>query len=337
MRQPGLFDWQTRLEQLNEGGDPLVRLNAVVDWELFRPALAPVRDKERLSNAGRKPYDLIVMFKVLLLQTLYNLSLDQTEYQIRDRLSFMRFLGLSLGDPVPDANTLWIFRETLTDLGIIEALFAQFDDYLRTHGFSAKKGQIVDASIVSVPVQRNTREENKQIRDGQVPEDWNEPKRRQKDTDARWIKKNNRSYFGYKNHIEIDVKNKLIRDYEVTPASDHDSQVFEELLDEHNSSRDVYADAAYRSQEKLAFLGEQGYREHLQRKGFRDHPLPKRQQQGNRTRSRIRTRVEHVFGGQWSRMKILLIRTIGRVRAAAVLGLRNLAYNLMRYECLVRP
>jgi transposase, IS5 family len=336
MRQPGLFDWQTRLEQLNEGGDPLVRLNAVVDWELFRPVLAPVRDKERLSNAGRKPYDLIVMFKVLLLQTLYNLSLDQTEYQIRDRLSFMRFLGLSLGDPVPDANTLWIFRETLTELGIIEALFAQFDDYLRTHGFSAKKGQIVDASIVSVPVQRNNREENRQIRDGQVPEDWNEPKRRQKDTDARWIKKNNRSYFGYKNHIEIDVKNKLIRDYEVTPASDHDSQVFEELLDEDNSRRDVYADAAYRSAKILSFLEAQGYRQHIQRKGYRNHPLPDSQVRGNRTRARIRARVEHVFGGQWSRMKILLIRTIGRVRAAAAIGLRNLAYNLMRYECLVR-
>jgi IS5 family transposase len=336
MRQPGLFDWQTRFEQLDEGGDPLVRLNATVDWDLFRPVLVPVRDKERLSNAGRKPYDLIVMFKVLLLQTLYNLSLDQTEYQIRDRLSFMRFLGLSLGDSVPDANTIWLFRETLTELGIIEALFAQFDEYLRAHGFTAKKGQIVDASIVSAPVQRNTREENKQIQEGQVPEAWSEPKRRQKDIDARWTKKNNTSYFGYKNHIQIDVANKLIRDFDVTPASQHDSQVFEELLDEDNRSRDVYADSAYRSQETLEFLEEQGYREHIQRKGYRDHPLPKRQQQGNRTRARIRARVEHVFGGQSNRIKLLLIRVIGRVRATAVLGLRNLAYNLMRYECLVR-
>jgi IS5 family transposase len=336
MRQPGLFDWQTRYEQLSEGGDPLVRLNATVDWELFRPVLAPVRDKERLSNAGRKPFDLIVMFKVLLLQSLYNLSLEQTEYQIRDRLSFMRFLGLSLGDTVPDANTIWLFRETLTELGIIEALFSQFDEYLRSHGFTAKKGQIVDASIVSAPVQRNTREENKQIQEGQVPQDWSEPKRRQTDTDARWTKKNNQSYFGYKNHIQIDVQHKFIRDYDISSASQHDSQVFEELLDEDNRSRDVYADSAYRSQETLEFLETQGYREHIQRKGYRDHPLPKRQQQGNLTRARIRARVEHVFGGQSNRIKILLIRTIGRVRAAAVLGLRNLAYNLMRYEYLVR-
>jgi IS5 family transposase len=336
MRQPGLFDWQTRYEQLNEGGDPLVRLKSVVDWELFRPVLAPVRDKERLSNAGRKPYDLVLMFKVLLLQSLYNLSLDQTEYQIRDRLSFMRFLGLSLGDAVPDANTIWLFRETLTELGIIEALFAQFDEFLRTHGFAAKKGQIVDASIVSAPVQRNSREENQQIQEGQVPEDWSEPKRRQKDTDARWTKKNNTSYFGYKNHIQIDVKHKLIRDFDVTPASLHDSQVFEELLDEDNSSRDVYADAAYRSAKILAFLEAQGYRQHIQRKGYRNHPLPDNQRRGNRTRARIRARVEHVFGGMGVRLKVLLIRVIGRVRATAVIGMRNLAYNLMRYECLVR-
>jgi IS5 family transposase len=336
MRQPGLFDWQTRLEQLDEGGDPLVRLNAAVKWELFRPVLAPVRDKERLSNAGRKPYDLILMFKVLLLQTLYNLSYDQTEFQIRDRLSFMRFLGLSLGDAVPDSRTIWLFRETLTELGIIEALFAQFDDYLRSHGFAAKKGQIVDASIIPVPVQRNSREENEQIRKGQVPDDWSESKRRQKDTDARWTKKNNTSYFGYKNHVQIDVKHKLIRDYDMSPASLHDSQVFEELLDEANSSRDVYADAAYRSAKILAFLEAQGYRQHIQRKGYRNHPLPDSQVRGNRTRARIRARVEHVFGGQGNRLKLLLIRVIGRVRAAAVIGLRNLAYNLMRYEYLVR-
>jgi transposase, IS5 family len=336
MRQPGLFDWQTRYEQLNEGGDPLVRLNAVVDWELFRPALAPVRDKERLSQAGRKPYDLILMFKVLLLQTLYNLSIDQTEYQIRDRLSFMRFLGLSLGDAVPDSRTIWLFREALTELGIIEALFAQFDEFLRTHGFAAKKGQIVDASIVSAPVQRNTREENQQIQEGQVPEEWSESKRRQKDTDARWTKKNNQSYFGYKNHIQIDVKHKLIRDFDVSPASLHDSQVFEELLDEHNSSRDVYADSAYRSAKILEVLESEGYRQHIQRKGYRGHPLPDNQRRGNRTRARIRARVEHVFGGMGVRLKLLLIRVIGRVRATAVIGMRNLAYNLMRYECLVR-
>ena len=110
MMQAGLFDWQTRFEQLDNGGDPLVKLNEVVHWELFRTDLEKVRDKDRKSNAGRKPFDVILMFKILILQSLYNLSDDQLEFQIRDRLSFMRFLGLSLGDTVPDAKTIWLFR-----------------------------------------------------------------------------------------------------------------------------------------------------------------------------------------------------------------------------------
>ena len=181
----------------------------------------------------------------------------------------MRFLGLSLGDDVPDAKTIWLFREQLTEAGVIEKAFEQFETYLCEQGFSARKGQIVDASIVPVPKQRNSREENQRIKQGEIPEDWSEQKKRQKDTDARWTKKNGQNYYGYKNHIDVDVKHKLIRSYEVTPASVHDSQVFEDLLDEDNSSRDVWADSAYRSEEKLKELKKRKYREHLQRKGCR--------------------------------------------------------------------
>ena len=163
----------------------------------------------------------------------------------------MRFLGLSLGDAVPDEKTIWLFREQLTEAGLIKRLFQEFDAFLEEKGFSARKGQIIDASIVEAPRQRNSREENRQIKAGQIPEDWSEQKKRQKDTDARWTKKNGQNYYGYKSHIDVDVKHKLIRDYEVTPASVHDSQVFEDLLDEDNSSRDVWADSAYRSEEKL--------------------------------------------------------------------------------------
>ena len=245
MMQAGLFDWQTRFEQLDNGGDPLVKLNAVVDWELFRKDLEAVRDKERKSNAGRKPFDVILMFKILILQSLYNLSDDQLEFQIRDRLSFMRFLDLSLGDTIPDAKTIWLFREQLTEAELIKTIFDRFDRFLRDNGCTAKKGQIVDASIVAAPRQRNSRDENKQIKDGQVPEDWTDNKKRQKDTDARWTQKNGKNHYGYKNHIEVDVEHKLIREYEVTPASTHDSQVFEDLLDEANTSRDVWGDSAY--------------------------------------------------------------------------------------------
>lgn len=335
MMQTGLLDWHIRFRQLDAGGDPLPKLKKLVDWERFRPELEAVRDRERKSNAGRKPFDVVLMFKVLVLQSLYNLSDEKIEFQIRDRISFMRFLDLSLGDAVPDEKTIWLFREQLTEAGLIKRLFEEFDAFLREKGFSARKGQIIDASIVEAPRQRNSREENRQIKEGQTPEDWSEQKRRQKDTDARWTKKNGQNHYGYKNHINVDVKHKLIRDYEVTPASVHDSQVFEDLLDGDNSSRDVWADSAYRSKEKLDELKRRKYREHLQRKGCRHKKLTQREAQGNRTRSRIRSRVEHVFGVQAKRAGSLIVRAIGLIRVKAKVGLRNLAFNLDRYCVLV--
>lgn len=337
MMQAGLFDWQTRFEQLSNSGDPLVKLNEIVDFEQFRSTLETIRDKQRKSNAGRKPFDVILMFKIMILDSLYNLSDDQLEFQIRDRISFMRFLGLSLGDTVPDAKTIWLFREQLTEAGLIDKLFKQFDGFLHENGFSAQKGQIVDASIVAIPRQRNTKDENKSIKNGDVPEDWGENKKRQKDTDARWIKKNGINHFGYKNHIDIDVKHKLIRNYEVTPASVHDSNVFEELLDENNSSRDVWADSAYGSAEKRDAIKEQGFRDNIQRKGCRYKKLTQRQIEANHKRSKTRSRVEHIFGIQTMRAGSLIIRTIGIARAKAKIGLRNLAYNIDRYCLLAQP
>jgi IS5 family transposase len=335
MMQTGFFDWQTRFEQLDTGGDPLVKLNEVVKWELFRNSLEKVRVKERLSNAGRKPFDAVLMFKVLVLQSLYNLSDDQMEFQIRDRLSFMRFLGLSLGDIVPDAKTIWLFREQLTAANLVKKLFEHFDNFLRESGFTARKGQIVDASIVAAPRQRNSRDENRQIKEGQVPQDWSQNKKRQKDTDARWTRKNGKNYFGYKNHIEVDVAHKLIREYEVTAASTHDSKVFEELLDEDNTSRDIWADSAYRSQDALDILERRRFREHLQRKGNRHKKLTEREKSGNYTRSKIRSRIEHIFGVQSQRAGRMIMRAIGITRAAAKIGLRNLAYNIDRFRLLV--
>ncbi len=198
------------------------------------------------------------------------------------------------------------------------------------------KGQIVDASIIKAPRQRNSRDENRRIREGEVPEEWKENKKRQKDVDARWVKKNGQNHYGYKNHLGIDVKHKLIRAYEVTPASTHDSNVFERLLDEKNSSRDVWADAAYRSDEKLSELEKRGFREHIQRKGCRHKKLTAWEKKGNHSRSRIRSRVEHIFGVQAKRAGTLLIRTIGIARARAKIGLRNLAYNLDRYSLLMQ-
>jgi IS5 family transposase len=330
----GLFDIEFRLEDLTKNGDPLVALNRCVNWELFREDLHTIREKERKSAAGRKPFDEVLMFKILVLQSLYNLGDDAVEYQVRDRLSFMRFLGLTLGDRVPDAKTIWLFREELKQAGLVKRLFKKFDGYLQEQGFKARKGQIVDASIISVPIQRNSREENKQIKEGTLPECWSEAKRRQKDVHAQWSARSHKHSYGYKNHISIDAGHKLIRDYTVTDGSVHDGQVFTELLDETNTSRDVWADSAYRSETNRAELKRRGYREHLQRKGCRYRKLTDWEKQGNRTRSRVRCRIEHVFGIQAQMAGTLLLRTIGQARAEVKIGLRNLAYNIHRLSRL---
>ncbi len=336
MSSPGLFDLQFRLKKIDRNGDPLSKLNALVPWESFREGLETIHDKPRKSTAGRKPFDVILMFKMLVLQSLYNLSDDQTEQQVLDRLSFMRFLGLELGDAVPDAKTIWLFRERLKEAGLVETIFVQFNAFLTEHGFAAQKGQIVDASIVSVPKQRNRRDENETIKQGDAPGDWSEAKRRQKDVDARWTKKRGVTYYGYKNHISVDVKHKFVRSYAVTDAAVHDSRVFEELLDESNTSRDVWADSAYRSEENMQNLKADGFREHLQRKGYRNRPLTDWEQRGNRTRARIRSRVEHVFGIQAKRVGDGIVHVEGLVRASVKIGLRNLAYNLDRYAGLAQ-
>jgi len=311
-----------------------MKLNKAITWEVFRAERETLREKQRKRNAGAKPYDAVRRFKILIIQSLYNLSDEAVEYQILDRMSFMRFLGLHAGDPVPDAKTIWLFREQLRQAGRIEKLFKQFEDFLADNGYTAKRGQIIDASIVSAPKQRNRREENSLIKQGSTPEDWHEAKKRQKDVDARWTKKNGKTYYGYKNHVTVDVKHKLIRGYQVTDASVHDSQVFEELLEQSNTSRDVYADSAYRSNESIQRLEALGFREHVQRKGCKHRKLTKREQQGNRTRAKIRSRIEHVFGVQAMVAGNLIMRCIGMIRARATIGLRNLAYNMNRYAML---
>ena len=254
-RQPGFFDVEDRASKLTEMGDPLVGLNARIDWEAFRPELTRVHEKKRKSQAGAKPFDVVLMFKLLILQHLHNLSDEGIEYQVRDRLSFMRFLGLQLEDRVPDAKTVWLFRERLKGLDLVDVLFARFHEQLAAQGYLARAGQMIDATFVEVPRQRNSREENAKIKVGETPEEWDAAEaramRRQKDVDARWTKKNAEKHYGYKNHINADQAHKLIQSYAVTAASVHDSRVFEELVDrtedEQGQKRPVYADSAYRS------------------------------------------------------------------------------------------
>ncbi len=198
------------------------------------------------------------MLKVLGLQALYNLADEDTEYQSVDRLSFIEFLGLGIHDMVPDARTIWVFRDPLAKAGAVEKLFATFDGPLAKHGLMASGGQIIDATFVEVPKQRNTREENKTIKNGETPEEWNSKKTAHKDVDARGTKKNDEEHFGDKHHVNVDRVHARIRRYAVPDPRVHDSQVLDEILDAQNDSAEVWADSAYRSEaqeERLCALG----------------------------------------------------------------------------------
>ena len=341
MGQMGFFDLSNRYAGLDAKADPLVKLNAMVPWEDFRPRLEAVWRRppgERKSKAGRKPWDAVVIFKAIVLCELYNLSDEQFEYQLRDRLSFMRFLGLGLEDRVPDATTVWLYREQLVQAEVVGELFDAFDAHLKAQGWLAMGGQMIDASIVPVPKQRNGRDENAAIRAGETPKGWDDKpaRRRQKDTDARWTKKHGKSHYGYKNHVNVDRRHKLIRRYKVTDAAVHDSQVLDDVLDGDNTASEVWADSAYRSAEIERKLDERGLKSRIHRKAQRNRPLRKREQQGNRTRSQVRARVEHVFGAQVNDMGGTLVRSIGIARAKARIGLKNLAYNMRRAVQLER-
>jgi IS5 family transposase len=341
MAQLGFFDADKRLEALSAKGDPLEAIDRLVPWESFRAEIEAVvltPDELKKSSAGRKPFDAILMFRMLVLQALNNLSDEQVEYQVRDRLSFSRFLGLAIEDSIPDATTLWLFREKLAKAGLIEKLFERFDQHLAAKGYIARGGQIIDASIVPVPTQRNSRDENDQLRAGRTPAGWKQKlaKLRQKDRDARWTKKHDRSFFGYKNHVNADAKYKLIRRYEVTDAAVHDSQKLDGLLNKGNTSAEVFADSAYRSTEIEAQLRASGYKSRIHRRGRRNHPLTSAQERANHAKSRIRARIEHVFGAQQSAPGGRIVRTIGMVRARAKIGLQNLAYNIRRLVTLER-
>lgn len=340
-RQPGFFDIAERTGKLTEMGDPLVGLNTKIDWAVFRPDLNLIYEKERKSNAGAKPIDVVLMFKVLVLQQLNNLSDDRIEYQIRDRLSFMRFLGLELEDRVPDAKTVWAFREKLKTLQLLDALFARFHEQLAGYGYVARNGQMVDATFVEVPRQRNKREENALIKEGAIPIEWGKDghKLAQKDTDARWTKKNNTNYYGYKNHINADQEHKLIQSYSVTDAAVHDSQVFDELLDhtqdEDGNKRAVYADSAYRSKATEDKLAKDGITSQICEKGTRAAALTEEQKEANKKKSKVRARVEHVFGAQ-DAMGGHWVRTIGLLRAKVKIGMMNLVYNMIRLVQLLK-
>jgi IS5 family transposase len=331
-RDYGFFDQDIRLTKLSELGDPLEKLNAHIDFEIFRDLLETKLSKIAKGKGGRKPYDYVLMFKILILQRYYNVSDDQIEYQINDRMSFMRFLNLTIADDIPDSKTVWNFREQLIDLKLVDELFQLFLKALELLNLIVNEGKIIDASFIEVPKQRNSRAENTEIKSGNTPESFeeNSNKKSQKDLDARWTKKNNVSYYGYKNHVKVDAKSKLIVKYEVTDASVHDSQVLENLLDEKDADEDFSGDSAYSGENQRNIISQKKMNDKTCKKGYRNNPLTEQEIATNREKSRIRSRVEHVFGFMEGSMNGMNLYAIGIKRVEGLVGLMNLTYNMFR-------
>lgn len=347
--QPGFWDFADRLAQLSAHGDPLEKLNATVDFELFRAALVAAMPPRDPAKGGHPGFDPVLKFRMLVLQSLHGLSLDQTEYLLRDRLSWMRFCGLGPGDKVPDANTLWDFREALIAANALDALFARLNRAITDAGYLPMSGQILDATLVAAPRQRNSAAEKAQIKAGKTAaEVWpDKPARaRQKDTDARWTVKFTKAKaaedgskpvdiaiptFGYKSHISIDRRHGIIRRSLVSDAAAHDgARLREGLIDPDNTASAVWADTAYRSQVNEAYLEGHGKVSQVHRKKPRGKAMPKRTARANAKKSAVRARVEHVFAHQKGFMG-LAIRTIGLARAKATITLANMAYNMKRW------
>jgi IS5 family transposase len=291
------------------------------------------------------------MFKVLILQAAHGLSDERAEYLIKDRLSFMRFLGLGLADTVPDANTIWTFREALTRARIegkpaIAMLFKAYETALTKAGFLAMGGQIIDASIVAAPKQRNTDGEKREIKAGRIPEAWQDKpaKLAQKDRDARWTMKWSKAKpaddgsprvdlaipaFGYKNHIGIDRRHGLIRTWVATDAARHDGAQLPNLISKANTGSEVFADTAYRSKANEKHLVDSRLVSRIHRKKPKGKPMPANIARANGAKSKVRAAVEHVFARQKGPMG-LVVRTIGIARATVKIGLANITYNMKR-------
>ena len=323
-------------KRLDATGDPLVFLEEHIEWDGLARIMCGICF-ERDSNGGkggRPPLDGLLMAKLLLLQSLYNLSDDALEYQINDRLSFKRFLGLSVSEKSPDAKTIWLWRERVKYGGLETKIFRWFERELQRHGYAAKGGQMVDAAFV--PTHKPTGKQESQLEEG-VP--LTPRQSQQRDEDADFTKKGNVSYHGYKNHVQADVKHKFIRAFGVSPASLHDSQCFEALLDvpaEDASPEDrgVSADSAYRSTEAESMLKEKGFISHVQERAYRNTPLTKEQKAANTERSRTRARVEHIFGHMTTAMGGRMIHTIGLANAMVKIAFKNIAYNMQRFAML---
>lgn len=328
-----MFDQSERLKKLDNMGDVLKQLNEMVNWNAFRSILDEAIPRIKSSKGGRPAYDNLLMFKVLVIKRLFNLSADETEFQINDRISFMRFLGLGLEDKVPDAKTIWLYEDMLSQKGAGEVLFKAFNEQIAAKGYITKAGSIVDASFIEAPKRKNTKEQREKLKKGEIPQEWADKehpqKLRQRDTDATWTIKGKETHFGYKDTVKVDLDSKLIDAYKVSTDSVNDLTAAKGIFDE--TDRVAYGDAAYPSLEVPENVEKQ-----FCESPTKNHPLSEEQKERNHQKAKLRCRVEHVFAGMVQMIGGTTLRCKSMTRAVFNISMLNLLYNMRRTLSLSR-
>jgi IS5 family transposase len=332
--QYSFFDEKNRLEKISKLGDPLEQLSRIVNWKIFTPVLDKAIPREKRGKGGRPPFANLLMFKILIIKRLYNLSHGQTEYQINDRISFMRFLGLDFGDRIPDEKTIWLYEDMLSKSEVGKELFDLFFAAIAEKGYVTRSGAIVDASFIEAPKRKNTKEQREAVKKGEIPKEWADEdhlqKLKQRDTDATWTKKGNEAHFGYKDNVKVDLDSKLITDFKVTTASTNDAEGAEGLFDRNDKV--AYGDAAYPGLELP-----EGVENQFCEKAQRGKPMAEEQKAKNHQKAKKRCRVEHVFSGMVQMCGGTTIRCKNGERAAFNISLLNLVYNMRRAVSLQNP
>ena len=296
------------------------------------------RSKYSRKNAGRPSYDPIIFFKIFILQILFNLSDAMVHKYILDRQSFLAFLDIDV-TLVPSSKTIWKYRELFIKAGVFEIIniltmqhIAHLDEVKNSDSIA------IDSSFTNVPIQRNTRDENKVIKDGNGDQLWNDQpaKKRQKDIDSRWTQKGGHRYYGYKLHIAVCCLTKLITSMLTTAACVHDSQVIAPLVREEDHGKSLYADSAYSGKKQIDEIKQLNLKPAVCEKGKRNTPLTEEQKKNNREKSKTRARVEHVFA-QIAHWDGDILRTIGKKRADSYHHMLVWCYNIKRLMFLGLP
>lgn len=295
------------------GSGALDRLDGLVRWYRFEKLVGRLRD----AGPGRGAWPPLVMVKALLLSALYGLSDRELEEAIADRLSFRRFIGLSLEAGVPDHSSLCRFRNLLIEAGLLEKLFEELDKQLTAAGVMLKRGTMLDATVIEAVSARPT------------------DSRPSPDPDARFTKRQGKpgSSFGYKAHVAVDEGSGLIRAVITTPANVNDTTPADRLI--QGDEKRVWADAAYDTHARRARLKDAGITPRIARRPNKHHPkLPARLQHYNRLISRRRAAVETTFATLKNRMKLTRIRYRGLLKASAQILLCAIAFNLRRFAVI---